>query len=111
MTRLAVVPGPFTRRRLTVSVARFGVTVPVRGNGDADLLSVRELEVVAVGIGDDRPVADRRPLVVRPTHGATLLERVGDAAVDLVAALDSDAEMSPAAEHVGDVGLQQDDDK
>ena len=37
------------------------------------------------------------------------VERVGDAAVDLLTALDGDTEMGPATEHVGDVGLQQHD--
>ena len=55
------------------------------GHRDAHLLPVRELEVVPIGIGDDRPVADRGPLVVRATHGVAEVARVRDTPVDFVA--------------------------
>ena len=42
-------------------------------DGDADLLAVRQLEVVTVGVGDDRPVPDRRPGVVRTRDAPALL--------------------------------------
>ena len=56
-------------------------------DGEGDLLAVGHLEVVAVGIGDDPPVADGRPVIEGAQRLVAGGGRVRQAPVDLVAAL------------------------
>src|SRR5205823_4198606 len=58
---------------------------------EADLLAVGELQVVAVRVGDERPVADGRTGVVRAEHGATLVPAELAAPLHFLAALATDA--------------------
>src|SRR5207245_4904263 len=63
---------------------------------EADLLAVGELQVVAVRVGDERPIADRRTGVVGAEHGAALVPGPPAAPVHRRPRLDTDPELREA---------------
>src|SRR4029453_16476723 len=65
----------------------------------AHLLAIGQLEVVAVGIGDERPVADGWTGVERSPYGAALLARERGPTLDFLVAFTADAEVREAGEH------------
>src|SRR4029453_17561485 len=57
---------------------------------EPDLLAVGELQVVAVGVGDERPVADGRAGVVRAEHRSALVPGERAAPLHFLARLAAD---------------------
>ena len=54
---------------------------------------MRDLERVPIGVGDERPVADGRPVIARPQTQPPLRARRGGEPVDLCSTRTADAEV------------------
>src|SRR5262245_19882656 len=76
-------PFPFDRRSERLMPSR-GSSAPRVLHGEPNLLAVRELEGVSVGIRQERPVADGRPSVLWTTRETPVDLRLGTEPIDLL---------------------------